>query len=232
MFLHLRRWLKCSMALVVNWWFIEVTHKARLRINLSVPLIGLGYGGLIRVRSQKALYIHFLTPWLLLLTLVAECGSVSLQVSLKSFFLKTKLPFLLSVSSLPERWNAERRAAVQLQIPLISLAHYVQIVSSTPCAATWSYKSSWRCLFHSLKDVSSPSVLPASYLSTHLPDFAVAAARQPSEGEQLSLCLFPHSVRKASKIKRYGFTTTTPTSALGSVDMLSVFKCLHTFSWR
>lgn len=176
------------MVLAVNCWFIEVTHKARLRINLSVPLIGLNYGGLIRVQSQKALCIHFLSPWLLLLMSMAECVCVNTD-KLKVFFFKDKtLTSCKCTYSLPERWNAEHRAVVQLQIPLISLAHYVQVVSSITSAVTWSYKLFLRYLFHSLKDVSSPSVLPASYLSIHLPEFAVAAARLTLLKQNSRLC--------------------------------------------
>lgn len=48
---------------------------------------------------------------------------------------------------------------MQLQIPLISLTHYIQIVSSVPSAVSWSYKSPQRCLFYILH-MANPSVLP------------------------------------------------------------------------
>lgn len=94
-----------------------------------------------------------------------------------------------------------------------------------PSAVTWSYKSSLRYLFHSLKDLANPSVLPLPYLNAHLPELAVAAARLAVlETEELTQCLFPQSFLKGIKKKGVVYPS------LGSVDMPSVFKDLHPFS--
>lgn len=130
---------------------------------------------------------------------------------LSQAFFKSKLPFSCKCCQFTFSWllpwwrrlSFERRAAVQLQIPLISLAHYVRIVSNTPSAVTWSYKSPLRYLFYILQDLANPSVLPISYLDIHLPEVAVVAVRLTLfQTEQLTQCLFPQSLLEG--IKRYG----------------------------
>ena len=112
---------------------------------------------------------------------------------------------------------------MQLQIPLISLTHYVQLVSNMPSAVTWSYKSPLRYLFYILQDLANPSVLPISYLDAHLSDVAVVAARLALfQTEQLTQCLFPQSLLKG--IKGMVILPWPP-----SVGTTAVFKHWHPF---
>ena len=68
------------------------------------------------------------------------------------FFFQSQLPFSCKCCQFTLTWllsqwrrsNFERKAVVQLQIPLIRLTHYVPTVSNMPSTVTWSYKSPLR----------------------------------------------------------------------------------------
>lgn len=112
---------------------------------------------------------------------------------------------------------------MRLHIPLISLTHYVQVVSNTPSAVTWSCNSPLRYLFYILQDLTNPSVLPISYVDAHLPEAAVVAVRLALfQTEELTQCLFSQSLLK-------GIKGTVIPPWVPSVGTTALFKHLHPF---